>query len=530
VTAEQYANPPAAQTTITQITALLLPVTLGVYLLITSTTDLSDSLWQYDAKRMLQLYLLPLMFLLTLLAPSLRQAFAEQVARIPRWMGWALALMFSLGVISAWHNSTSSMGLAYSLADVALLFLVIAAALTVAACRNVAGEIFDRIVIVLIAMVGVALGLQELIGVLAAWNAGLEFNFENSLVYFAFPRFYNQVQSWTIPVLAALPLVFNRNRMAVLLCVIALALNWFVMVETGGRGSALGVTCAIIVAALLSPIARRTYLRFQLLGLLLGLLIFGSISYLHAQRDAGSISSDSTSEFTQNDGIVQREEEISLNAGDGSFVGAVTGKRVLSSSGRTWMWRGSWEDAKKHPLLGIGPMNYACMGPPGRAAHPHNFPIQFLAEWGFPALLLLLISGAYLAFRLLLTLRHLPTEADKRTSSSNNLSVALGTGIMAAAIHACFSGVLIMPASQVTGILITGWFLGSLPQGQNTTYPSIFGKLILVLGLAISSALLWFGAQQVTSNIPRYEAMDKPGRLLPRFWQFGKDCRLESQK
>lgn len=524
---KQQAISPETPLTTTRLIALLLPVTLGAYLLITSTIHLSDSLWQYDAKRMLQLYLLPLMFLFTLLMPSLRQAFAEQVSRIPRWMGWALALMFTLGVISAWYNSTSSMGLAYSLADVALLFLIIAAAFTIAACRTVAGELFDKTMLILVAMVGVAVGLQELIGVLAAWNLGLEFNFENSLVYFAFPRFFNQVQSWTIPVLAALPLVFSRNRMAVLLCVTALALNWFVLLETGGRGSALGVTFAIVLVALLSQIARRTYLKFQLIGLFLGLLIFGSISYLHAQRGSVNISVGAPAEVIQDEGILPRDQELSLNAGDGSFVGAVTGKRMTSSSGRIWMWRGSWEDAKNHPLLGIGPMNYACKGPQGRPAHPHNFPIQFLAEWGFPAFVLLIISGAYLAFRLLRTLRQLSSETVQRPGVSKYVAIALGTGIMAAAIHACFSGVLIMPASQVTAILITGWFLGSLPQVKQIPFPDFMSKLILCTGLAISSALLAFGAQQVSSNIPRYEAMDKPDRLIPRLWQFGKDCRID---
>jgi O-antigen ligase len=506
-----------------RFTALLFPVLLAICLLLTSTTQLTESLWHYDFKRLLQLYLLTGMLLWVLLIPSLRNAFQNQVNRFPRWLALVLTVMFALGVISAWYNRAPGLGLAYSLADVALLFLLIAAALAIAACRSLAGEWFDRILIVLIAMLGVAVGMQELIGVLAAWNLGLEFNFESSLVYFAFPRFYNQVQSWTIPVLAALPLVFPRQRLAIFLCVLALSLNWFVLVETGGRGSALGVTCALIVTALLSPLARKTYLKFQVLGLLLGLLLFGAIALLHAQRDPVDSPTDGNVESAQVDAPAQKE--LSLNAGDGSFAGAVTGKRIATSSGRIRMWRGCWEDAKSHPFLGIGPMNYACKGPGFRAAHPHNFPLQFLAEWGFPAFVLLLICGIYLALRLIVNLK----EASTTHNKSDYLVVALGTGIMAAAIHACFSGILIMPASQMAGILVTGWFLGVLPVSGAYTRSRRLAGLFLLIGLVVSTALSLFGTAQAPSNFQRYQAMDKPDRLLPRFWQYGKDCRLDYQ-
>jgi hypothetical protein len=501
--------------------ALLFPVLLGVYLLITSTTHLSDTLWQYDAKRMLQLYLLPCLFLWVLLVPTLRTAFNEQLARIPRWMGIALTAMFALGVVSAWHNSESTMGLAYSLADVALLFLLITAALAIAACRSISGEIFDRILIILIAMVGVTVGLQELIGILAAWNTGLEFNFESSLVYFAFPRFFNQIQSWTIPAIAAVPLLFPRNRLALMFCLLALSLNWFVVIETGGRGTALGVITALIFVAVLSPVARKKLLPLQLVGLLVGLLIFGSIALIHEQRGDVIVEQPTNSDSIGND--VPKGKELSLNSGDGSFVGAVTGKRIATSSGRTWMWRGSWKDAMNNPLLGIGPMNYACKGPKFRAAHPHNFPLQFLSEWGFPAFALLIIIGGYMAFSLVAALR----GRSHIQGHNPDLQIALGTALVAAAVHSCFSGVLIMPASQSAGILITGWFLGTYTSTKIASDSKVLGILVLSFTLLVSTSFLWFGSQQVKENVARYEALESPGRLLPRFWQYGKDCRTE---
>jgi hypothetical protein len=539
---EQKTISPEAGTAKTRYAALLFPVLLGAYLLVTSTIHLSDTLWQFDAKRMLQLYLLPALFLWVLVIPSLRIAFSEQTARIPRWMGWALTLMFTLGVISAWYNSTSTMGLAYSLADVALLFLLIAAALAIAACRKVAGEVFDRILIVLVAMVGVAVGLQELIGVLAAWNVGLEFHPHVALQYFSWPRFYNQVQAWSMPVIAALPLLFPGKPLAKLLCVISLALHWYVVIATGARGAAVGVIFAILIACVLFSSIRKPMIRYQMWGLIAGVLIYVAVVFGHytlltngpigggANENLSKVASTTESthpdQWPEEAKRAEKARKITLQKmgeSTGDFMEPITGPRMWTSSGRMAMWRGSIEDTKSHPALGIGPMNYACKGPLLRPGHPHSFPLQFLSEWGAPAFLLLLAVGAYLAFALIRVLR----QSDDVLVENPEVAGFLAIGILSALILSGLDGVFVMPASQVTGVLITGWFLGSLPFAQQSSHTSFFGKSVLLTGLTISCVLLSFAAMQVTSNIPRYEAMDIPERLLPRFWQYGKDCRLD---
>jgi len=527
---ELRANSPAAQTTIVRFTALLLPVALGAYLLITSTTDLSDTMWQFDAKRMLQLYLLPCMFLWVLIVPSLRIAFSEQVCRIPRWIRIALALMFLLGVISAWHNSTSRMGLAYSLADVALLFLLIPAALVIAACRNVAGEGFDRIVIVLIAMVGIAVGLQELIGVLAALNAGVEFNPRIALQHFSWPRFYNQVQSWTMPAIAALPFVFPRKRLVWLFCLLALSLHWYVVIATGGRATAVSVVGAVTIAAVLWPLARKRLLAINAVGLLLGILVYAlvllghwNLSVSRANQAEPNRSGIESSQSTQQENTGQDSAEE-----DGKFISAITGDRMKTSSGRTEMWRGSIQDTKAHPWLGIGPMNYACKGPVYRAAHPHSFPIQFLSEWGIPAFLLMLSVALFIAFRLVITLR-----AEKRTENGqpvDALQLALATSLISAAICACLDGVLIMPASLVAGILMVGWIIGTsgtaTPQFAQLPARKVTPIIFLVFALAISLLFLSFARQEIAIHEQSLEATPLMDRLIPRLWQNGKVCAI----
>ena len=117
---------------------------LGAYLLLTSTLTLSETQWPYDVKRILQLGVLPLVFMAVLLNRSLRLEFRRQLWRIPIWLKVALGMLFCLGVLSSAYNSQSAMSLLYSLAEVSLLSLLILAVLCVAAYRRAAGRFSTR--------------------------------------------------------------------------------------------------------------------------------------------------------------------------------------------------------------------------------------------------------------------------------------------------------------------------------------------------------------------------------------------------
>jgi O-antigen ligase len=531
--------------------ALLVPFAIGAGLLLTSTVSLHETAWKYDVKRLLELWLLPLLFGLVLLQPALRQAFRHQLQRTPRWLGSTLLAVLALGIVSAAYNAGSAMGLAYSLADVALLSLLAAGVFAVAACREVAGANFDRVALLFLAVLGVSVGLQELIGVLAAWSSGLEFHPRIALMHFSWPRFYNQMQSWSMPALAALPLLFPGKPLARLLCVAALALNWYVVIATGGRGTMLAVGLAVPLMLLLLPAGRRQLAANHGVGLLMGVLIYAAVALGHAQLPEPAAGA---SPARPDAAAIQK-----IGDSSGDFMEPLTGGRFATSSGRVQMWRGALREAATHPWLGIGPMNYACRGPTYRAGHPHSFPMQLLSEWGIPAAALLLIAIAFIAWRLLLRLRVLQLEPGPLTP----LAGAVSTGVLAAAIHACLSGVLVMPASQVTGLLLGGWLLG-LMNGVRVNFPvdgdpprqGGSGKIysdpgrtnpghadpgradsdprhpspltlgILLTALVLSVALLAFGRHEFAVAPQRLEQTPLLDRLIPRFWQNGKVCRL----
>jgi len=137
---------------------------------------------------------------------------------------------------------------------------------------------------------------------------------------------------------------------------------------------------------------------------------------------------------------------------------------------------------------------------------------------------------ASLAISAIKTLRTTSFESD----SQRLLTILLAGGILAASVHACLSGVMVMPASQLTGMLMCGWFLGNLllKPAQNEMeraeqYSSLkFGASILTLFLVTSLSLLAFSVHENTVRVENLNQTQVGERLLPRFWQIGKMCGI----
>jgi putative inorganic carbon (HCO3(-)) transporter len=172
--------------------------------------------------------------------------------------------------------------------------------------------------------------------------------------------------------------------------------------------------------------------------------------------------------------------------------------------------------------LGIGPMNYACKGPVYRAAHPHSFPMQFLSEWGVPAFALLLVICSFIALKLFQRLR----QPDSTYSAKRFLEIALTAGLMAAAIHACLSGVLVMPASQIAGILLCGWLCGSTTPKHTVGKTTASISIGLALILLTSILFVGFALSEIRLHEQRLEETRVMDKLIPRLWQNGKVCVL----
>ena len=104
------------------------------------------------------------------------------------------------------------------------------------------------------------------------------------------------------------------------------------------------------------------------------------------------------------------------------------------------------------------------------------------------------------------------------------LKTMLATCLIAGIIHACLSGVMIMPASQVAMVLIGGW---SLALSENTlklqqrAVAKFFGLFFTAL-LAASQFL--FAISEIPYLPERTNYSANYVQMVPRFWQDGRVC------
>jgi hypothetical protein len=483
--------------------SLAIIILIGLFLFSTSTLYPLSFLSVFDAKRILQLYLYLLIFIIALVYTPIRKSSIKRLACLPKFIAYPTALLFITGILSSLRLNNP----AYALIDVSMLFLLIPLSFVIAASRDQAGITFDKISVSFIAFLGLAVAVQEFMGFLMGWVTGTEFSYELVLIHFANPRFYNHLQTMFVPLLVLLPFLFSNQRWIKPACYILLALQWFLIFSTGARGSFISLVAAMSFIAIWLPTSVKHWLKPQVLGLLFGALIYGMVALV-------------------NDVVISKP---------GNFFEQSVGRSMIHTSGRTRLWQYSFDDAISHPLLGAGPSRYACdietptMPMP---AHPHSFPIRIMGEWGFLALLIVFGLGLTIGLKYLLHLRRFSFELSvslrAKTQYESVLLPALAISIAASVIHACVSGVLIMPASQTAIILIAGWTLSANnPVIRDRSHQWIPG-LMLLAGLLIATFLTWFATSELAMRQKQGASTEHiTNRLTPRFWWIGRTCAVE---
>ncbi|MFC1778497.1 O-antigen ligase family protein, partial [Pseudomonadota bacterium] len=470
--------------------ALVIAVSSGLYLLLTSTFFPLDFLSTLDAKRILQLILFSTTLIFALAWTPLRTSTIAQLNRLSTLSRSALALFFLIGIVSSLRLEHP----AYALVDVSMMFTMMILIAVMAASRDLSGRLFDKWSALLLALMGLAVSIQESMGYVSGWAFGSEFNYTQALLHFAHPRFYNQLQTWSIPVLAALPILFSNKKWIKLVCIALLGLQWFIVIAMAARGSIVSLFTAMAFVALFLPDLRRYWLKYQLAGLLTGIIIYSGVLFLN--------------------GVFIPQSESN------EFYAHSVGRPVAHTSGRSTFWGLSTEDAIANPIIGTGPTRYACDYDNWVPAHPHSFIFRILGEWGFVALLLVLFLAVTIGLKFLERLKH----PRKFCQLDSPLAAITAISLIAGVLHACLSGLLIMPASQVLMILIAGWALSLSGNLKLQLHDSTITSTLLVASVLFSCATLVFAIREVPILAERTSYSKDYGPLTPRFWQSGKAC------
>ncbi|HEP8127429.1 TPA: O-antigen ligase family protein [Pseudomonas aeruginosa] len=318
---------------------------------------------------------------------------------------------------------------------------------------------------------------QFLLSYLSAFVSGLrELNPGVLLSGFSNVRTMGQFQAMLLPLMAALGLYLRetgRFRLSWLVMLL-LAIQWRISFALAGRGLWLGFAVAHLALCWIGPVGRR-FLIVQLSAAFVGLALYFLLM-------------------------------VALPTWLGIDMTLMSGMRSGLSL-RDVLWRDAWGMFVAHPLLGVGPMHFSAV-PNSVGAHPHQMLLQWFAEWGGVAGLLVV---GLMTLGLLRGARYLREQGDP-------MDAGLWLALVSVLVLAQVDGVFVMPFTQtvlalLVGIAMARWSKPVVPSpAQRWLCRGLAVVVIVVLG-----RVLLLEVPGLTAAEERYLEIHGGGEA-PRFW------------
>lgn len=442
------------------------PVCLAFIVFCASVVNTWTSLYEWhDQQRVAQVFLL---FLVCVMSIFNRHAV---LSRLDLFLVLCIA---ALGAVSAFLSVFSSWAFREWSVVWGNLFLVLFIA---GFCKS--HELFNLLLYAM-AIVASVLFSQFFLSYLMAFITGIQMLHVNVLFSgFSNPRFFGQFQVLVMPVLAFLALRHRAGvRMLSVIFFVVLSMSWCISYSLGGRGVWLALTASHLFLCIVVTRFWRV-LFVQCLAAVLGAAFFLILFFL-----------------------IPAWVGIDTVLYDGLRSGL---------SFREVLWRTAWSMSISNFWLGAGPMHFAASHN-DIAAHPHQMILQWMAEWGIPATILVLIliyRGVLSGTRFL------------RQPEGSQLDASLWVAIVGALILAQVDGVFVMPYTQtwlaiLVGIAISRW------SAEPAYVPSwhVSRAILALSSAALLAAILIFDVPQLPSVQQHYLQEHSTG-WKPRFWQQG---------
>ncbi|WP_327080190.1 O-antigen ligase family protein [Polaromonas sp. CG_9.5] len=351
---------------------------------------------------------------------------------------------------------------------------------------------------------------NTLVAYISMLSLGIQAHPNDLIIGFDNYRFFNHIQTVSLPLLALLALRSGsissdlyRYRYGLR---ILISCWWMLLFVTGGRGTFLGLFVGIFIALFLFRHHAIKWCCHMLIGAMVGL----AASW-----------------------VLYTCVPLFLGLQPFGLLGNVATRTVENvDSSRMPLWRLAIEMTMAQPWLGAGPLHFAHVGRFQQiAAHPHNWILQIASEWGIPALIC--FSGLiFLGLRHLIRVSRLPNA--NRADCLTILVALLATGI-AIVVDGLVSGLLVTPSSQLWIALYVGFSWGWTEGFNRSITASVKPKIIssLTFGfvtgfLVLLLALVAYGLWPAVLNLPNYEKGNdqyqtnrSDGHLSPRIWRHG---------
>lgn len=400
-----------------------------------------------------------------------------------------IALVMAGGLLSAMLAWMPIWGMT----EVALAVGCVTISWTVAVMRRLYGCVVDRTLLAALTFIAAGLTARFVVAYVATLLSGsATFNSWLLLDGFSNPRFYGQFLTLALPILVAPTLAVGPLRRYASGALALTVLVWMIAITTGTRGTLLGLGVAAFALIWVGSTSRRWISR-QCTGAAGGFVLFLIL-------------------------IVALPTTLGFR-----LENSATDRLTTSLSGRSPLWYAAIHAIFRHPILGIGPMQFAAL--PGQiAAHPHQAWLQWAAEWGLPsafAVTWLVLWGALHVWRMLRARRDSRVQSDV-------LRVCIAGALVASLTQSMVDGVIVMPYTQLWLALLAGWMVGLHPSDAipidampNATSESKFlSRLWPLVAWAAIGLLLFVVVRDYPHVVGNEQATEQiiGGYYKPRFW------------
>lgn len=446
----------------------------------------------HDPQRVVQVLIFALCFLDYLLN-------ARYINSTPvnGWVAWIFIVLFLLGVASAVASEKKG----WAFLELAIWVCSYCVAFYCAWCFSCNR---DQLIKFLVGVIFLSCGVfffKFFVSYVAAYVSGIGIidpwlmigGFENI-------RFFGQYATIMLPMLAFPVLnnsIFSKSAFWLL------PAFWMLLIFSGTRGGWIAMAVVMAFFYIIGGIA-RDWSKIQFRGFCIGMTAYAVLLILIPQV----LGQDLTN--------------------------PVSDRLTLTSSGRSVLWGDALRVWWNHPLLGIGPMHLANLGY-GRAAHPHQFLLQWGAEMGTVSFVLMIAVLSWACMAIIRRLKTMDATEPTLAHERDVMYVCIAAAIFAALALSMVDGVFVMPTPQIWLAVLSGYLLAqhqpfALKVGERSVLEAIFSSTRTVV-FAFFTGMLCFAVQRDWS-LGGYEvrALAQEATYVghrdipkqPRFWLRGR--------
>ncbi|MCS3701933.1 hypothetical protein GGQ20_003276 [Salinibacter ruber] len=461
---------------------------LGIYVVVVPSISLIPSLGSYNEKRALQIGFLLVVGGTLLISGTTRRRWLAVFRGLPALAQWGFGTVLGLGILS----SALAPAPFYAFLEVGHFVLLFALAGIVASVIHQKPKRAQWFLLGAVALSALLYAVYFAVrygGALAFPE--LEVGRE-TIGAFANTRFFNQYQTWTLPILVGGAVALPKQWRAARGIVFTLAALWWTLVFASNvRGTVLAMAVGTVGAWLLFRSHAHRWIAVQVASMAAGGVLYFFLFYLGGEA------------------VPQVAERL----------------KDVGQGGRPHYWMKCLEMAWMNPWLGVGPMHYAW--PPNNfasGAHPHSAFFQWLAEWGVPSTTIMSSLAVWGGWSWMKQERD---ATEREEDLLPEVGVALVASVLAGASHAMVSGLIVMPVSQVLLAVVGGWAWGRHNCSDKRTGSGLsrWPHHAIFCAAVLSSMPVVGAATKDLSTVENrreafLEAVDRTS-LSPRYWTQG---------